>query len=333
MTDTNLSIPTDFCEPRCFVLEPIINHAQALTQAGEQKGKVFGFGVDKLLRFVGQRKTSVDAKLLQRRLVPFWHVRCSSHFDYSRLNDYQINAHDPDAVQITIQGSKGQTINFRVDQTGRSEGRVTFTGVERCNTNRDLTEWIDSYVQRGELPLAEALKEQRRMEESAKQNPRQVYDLESFVKHLSLDGQPLFVDGVETIVVPPLETADMVVKRTLRKVMVSIDASTIHEWGLRVEKIDLYFRPLFVFQFEKLDERGNPLERKLEELDALNRSHWTNLASTEFQMSNIPWNQILKLSANIGVILLQDIPVLGRSLEISKAISEQGPDIINSMRG
>ena len=39
----SLSIPTEFCEPRCFVLEPLINSNQALFQAGEYKGKVFGF--------------------------------------------------------------------------------------------------------------------------------------------------------------------------------------------------------------------------------------------------------------------------------------------------
>lgn len=331
MPDTNLSIPTQLCEPRCFVLDPVINQEQALTQAGERKSSVFGIG-DRVRRLVVGSKTQVEATLLQRRLVPFWHVRCTSHFDYSRLNDYEIKAHNPDAVKISIQSASGQVIDFRVDQTGRSQGRVTFTGLERCVTNRDITEWVDSYVKVSDLDPVKFQQDQIRFQEYAKQNPHQVHDLEAFATRLEWDGRPLFRDDVETIVVPPLETADMVVKRALRKVMVSIDASVIHEWWLRVEHVDLYFRPLFVFQFEKMDDKGNPLDRKLEELDALNRTRWTGLTTTEFQMSTIPWNKILKLSADIAITLLRDVPLLGPSLEIARHIAEQGPGIINDLR-
>jgi hypothetical protein len=322
------NIPIELREPRCFVLESVINPDQAYSQAGAFKGRVFGFDIGRVVR----RRTSVEAKLLHRRLVPFWHVHCLSHFDFSRLNNYQLLAQHPDAVKITLQGPSEQTIDFRVDQTGRSGGQVTITGIERCVTNRDKVNWIDSYVQREDVTPLVMQQEQKRMQAYVVQRPKEVQDLEEFVGSLSIGGNTLFQDGLETIVVPPLETADNVVRRSLKEVMVSIDAPMIHEAWLKVENVDLYYRPLFVFQFEKLDDRGNTIERKLEELDALNKDNWTTLATTEFQMSRVPWTKILRLSADIGTILLQDMSIVGTALRVTNTVIDQGPDIVNSLR-
>lgn len=323
------SIPIELREPRCFVLESVINPDQAYAQAGAFKGRVFGFNLG---RVIGRTKI-VEAKLLHRRLVPFWHIRCLSHFDFSRLNNYHLLAHHPDAVKITLQGPSEQTIDFRVDQTGRSGGQVTVTGIERCVTRRDKVNWIDSYMSR-ENPTAQLVQQdQKRMQAYMVQRPREVPELEQFVQLLSMENDTVYGDGLETMVVPPLETADNVVRRCLKEVMVAIDAPMIHEAWLKVENIDLYYRPLFVFQFEKMDEQGNAIELKLEELDGLNKDTWTTLATTEFQMPRVPWTKILQLSADIGTILLQDMPIAGTAFKVTSTILDQGPDIINSVRG
>ena len=88
----------------------------------------------------------------------------------------------------------------------------------------------------------------------------------------------------------------------------------------------------FVFEFIHLDGDGNPVERKLEELDALKKDRWENLETTEFQMSTIPWVKILKLSADIGAIVLKDIPVVGTTMKVASAVASQGPDIVEEMR-
>jgi hypothetical protein len=323
------SIPIELREPRCFVLESVINPDQAYAQAGAFKGRVFGFDLGRVVR----RSKVIEAKLLHRRLVPFWHIQCQSHFDFSRLNNYQLLAHHPDAVKITLQGPNEQAIDFRVDQTGRSGGQVTITGIERCVTNRDKVNWIDSYVQREDMTPQMAQQEQKRMQAYIVQRPKEVVDLEEFVASLSVGNSTLYQDGLETLVVPPLETADNVVRRSLKEVMVAIDAPMIHEAWLKVENIDLYFRPLFVFQFDKVDDHGNTIERKLEELDALNKDHWTTLATTEFQLPRVPWTKILRLSSDIGTILLQDIPIAGTAFKVTSTVLDQGPDIVNSMRG
>ncbi len=72
-----------------------------------------------------------------------------------------------------------------------------------------------------------------------------------------------------------------------------------------------------------MDRDGNPIERKLEELNALKKDHWVNLETTEFQMSTIPWVKILKLSADIGSIVLQDVPIVGTTMKVISVVASQ----------
>ncbi|HEY89974.1 MAG TPA: hypothetical protein G4N98_09650 [Thermoflexia bacterium] len=206
------------------------------------------------------------------------------------------------------------------------------TGIERCIKDREVIEWIDSYVQSDDWSDRKKAIKQKQLQESALQRPRQVTDLENFANSLILEGRSLFDDSIETIVVPPLETGDNVIRRILPKVTIPIEVATIYKWSLEVLKIDLYFRPIFVFEFIRQDREENPVERKLEELDALKKDRWVNLETTEFQMSTIPWAKILKLSADIGAIVLKDIPVVGTTMKVASAVASQGPDIIEDMK-
>ena len=336
MSASSLAIPTRVATPRCFYLAPVFNKSQAYTQAGEYKSKVFGFNARQLLRVLGRKRDpSIEAELLERRLVPFWHVRCKSHFDYTQMKDYTIAADDPDAVSISIQGNDTQGTQmemvYRVDQTGRSGGQVKLTGIERCMTDRDVTQWIDSYMRTEDWMPKDLANHQKLLRETAQQRPRPVPDITEFGENLVIEGEKILDDNVKNIIVPPLETADNVVRRTLQQVMVPIEAATIYEWGLEVTNVDLYFRPVYVFEFVRLDQDGNAIERKLEELDALHKDTWVNLQATEFQMSTIPWLKILKLSADIGSIMLRDVPVIGTSLKIVSTVTDQAPDIIDQM--
>ena len=50
-------------------------------------------------------------------------------------------------------------------------------------------------------------------------------------------------------------------------------------------------------------------------------------------MPRVPWTKILQLSADIGTILLQDMPIAGTAFKVTSTLLDQGPDIINSVRG
>lgn len=335
MAKNNFSIPTVVTIPRCFVLESAINVSQAYAQATEHKGNVFDSKTVRsrsVLRFGRKQEINIDIKLLHRRWVPFWNVKSRSFFKYTRLKEYWIDIHDPDAESITLQGSDKSgnhaELIYQIDQTESSKGVAKFTGVEKYNTRRELLEWIDSYTPTQNWSPRQVAEQQRFLQNLALQNREQVKDLEGFAEKLTLDGRPVFSDSIETIVVPPLDMVDNVVRRALQKVMVPIEAATIIDWQLEVATLDLYFRPIFVFEFIHLDRNGNTVERKLEELDAV-AGHWVNLQTIEFQRSTTPWTKVLKFSADVGSILLQDIPVVGTTMKvISSTIPTQREDVI-----
>ena len=237
-------------------------------------------------------------------------------------------ASNPNAFMITLHGPEGGTLIYRVDTTGRSEGRVTIPGTERCVEDPELSIYVDSYVKMIDTSLEERQSEQHRFQRYSREKQKPVTDLQEFGTALSINGVKLFTDNIETIVVPPLETADTVVKRAVKSETVPVEPPGPNNWFLKIQNVDLYFRPLYVFEFEKFAVDNRREDRRSAELDALDRTHWTTLATSEYQIPTLPWGSILKLSTDIALVLLRDVPVLGQSLEISKLLMEQGPEII-----
>jgi hypothetical protein len=333
----SMVIPTEVCDPRCFVLKPRISAETALTEAGDHKRKVFPFDPTSVLP---NRRRRVEARLMERRLVPFWHVNCSSHFDYSRITEYPIVAQNPHAREIYLPGPEG-LLSYSVDTTRRSEGRVMISGLEHCVVRKREVDWIDSYLRWPEPPPDRVQEFEKRAEEhkqrlkeyTEKHDPTEVRDFSAFFQALKVDGEALFVDSVPTTVMVPLEKADIIVQRSLKAVMESISAEFIHSWGLRVEAINLYFRPLFVFEFSQYDVHDREVgEKRIEELDGLNRNLWTVLPTAGRPKSDIPWTEILKLSTDLGLILLRDVSGVGQILDLAKVLQDHLPEIAKEMR-
>lgn len=303
MESNTVSPPIRLCEPRCLVLNEAVNQSQALNAANTRKNKTFG-----LKRFF--TKVQADVDLLQRRLVPFWHVRCKSHFDYDQSSHYTITASSNDVVEITIQGSDGNTLNFPVDPTGKSN-QVILHGIERCTSKHDVSQFIDAYESDHQTSLSDKAAsflhdEQKRMGKYLSQRSQVVTDLAAFYESAKLGTSPLYDDDLETIVVPPSQVANAVTSTVMKQVMVSIEAIKIHEWLLSVEFADLYFRPVYIFQFERKESDGSVVERKYEELDALSNT-WTTLATSDIPETTITWDNVLRLSTDASDVVLKEL--------------------------
>lgn len=327
MSDSNFTIPFEYVNPRCFILKSVFDKSQALVQAGNHQSSVFGWS--SRVPLFDRRN---EATLLNRRLVPFWHVKCSSHFDYNRHAEYTIDVSSVEAVEITIRRDHNRSITYPVDAK-RMDGKVKLSGFERIVSNREHESWEDSYVHQQDLPLIQVDENKKRMKGYLIHSPREVDNLEEFGTASTIDGHPLFEDDVETIVVPPLDTAESIAQRAISNVMVAMDGPSVNQARLRLERIDLYFRPIYVIEFERFDRNGNRIDRKIEELDALSHKRWTTLERTDFQLAQIPWVKILKLSADVGAVLLQNYSGIGPALQITSKLLDQGPDILNSLSG
>ncbi len=111
---SEVSLPIQVCKPRCFVIEPRISRFQATALAGAHSDRMFRIRSP-------FKRPDVNVRLIQRRLVPLWSVRCRSRFHYDRLASYTIPALDADAVEITIQGPDGGQLVLPVSQESRRE--------------------------------------------------------------------------------------------------------------------------------------------------------------------------------------------------------------------
>jgi hypothetical protein len=115
----------------------MIDLPQAYSNAGGKRKGVFGVG-----RFFSRAETRES--LIQRRLIPFWHIRCKSHFHYDREYESSISVSDDDVTELIIEGDEGQLLNIPKSRIGEKRN-VSLRGIERCITNRDVTEFLNAY--------------------------------------------------------------------------------------------------------------------------------------------------------------------------------------------
>ena len=330
MEPAKASLPIQICEPRCYVIQPSLTRMQAITRAGAQAEKTFG--IKRLFR-----KSEVTPTLIERRLVPFWFVRCKSHFHYDRMNSYKITPQDEDALEITIQGIDDRVLTFPMSQSHE----IILHGIERCVTDREVSEVIDAY----DVPESKSLSgratsyfrsAQKRLTQYLSYPRTQGHDLATLYQESLLDGQPLYEDleDEKIRVLLPREPANRVVGNVMKKVMVSIEPVAIHDWLLTIDAVDLYLRPVFVFQFERADKEDAIAERKFEQLDALT-GDWTALATTEVLSSNIPWEKILVLTMDASAVVFQELsgPWLKVTAGLLKVGSEHLPGIMDDIKG
>jgi len=250
------------------------------------------------------------------------------------MTTYKISPEHDDAVEISILDSEDRQIVFPT-----SEGKaVDLQGIERCVTDRNVSELIDAYAvpqPSSALTIPVFRNDQGQLRQYLAHPTSQVDDLVTLYQEATLDGKPLYDDLHEDEkieVLLPNEPANRVVGEVMKKVMVSIDPVAIHDWLLTVETVDLYLRPLYVFQFERIKD-GDVVQRKVEQLDAL-QPCWTTLPTTEVPTRHVPWDKILLLSIDASAVVLQELG--GPWLRVTSGLLEVGqehiPDLVEGMK-
>ncbi len=332
MQSGKVSLPIQVCQPRSFALAPKINRLHAFAHAGSRKDKVFRF---KSLF----KKKAVAFNLLQRRLVPFWHVRCKSRFHYDRNSNYALVAQDADAVEIRIQGADDQELTYSINPKDETRQALVH-GIERCLTERDVTELISAHQDPDAAKITRKAKsffqdEQKRLTEYLESPTREIDDFAIFYHKALLGEKPVYSDleDEKVQIVLPDKAANRVVSDVMKKVMVSIDPVSIHDWSITVDFVDLYFHPYYVFEFQREDQDGNVVETRLEQLDALNGT-WGIISAQDVKQSTVPWNKIFHLTIDATAVVLQELggPWLNVASGLIGVGSQHIPGIMGEMK-
>lgn len=214
---------------RIFALEDRLSFEEIRQRAMDRRTGAFSSGLSSLL----QRPKADDIELLdsQRRVEPFWHVACKAHYVYDRRREYTVPVSGPEVRELTIEGT-----TFPVGAPGGKTARsVVIPAMEHCREEIQDERFVDGLT-------AAAITEAAGIVNGAKE---EISDPSTLSKN-------------DTIVVPPEYRASYVVRQLLSDMLRPVQADTVTEEALNLEKTDLYYRPLWAFEFlwKPKDKRG-----------------------------------------------------------------------------
>ena len=205
-------------DERILLLKEQLTMDQAEGRAWSSKLDAFG----RMAKVSGllQRPKDNDFELVykEHRLQPFWHVVCSGRYIYERRREFPISLTGPEVERVSLDEKEYPAAN----------GRLTLVGIEHCREEPRRELFIDSYTNEAD---------------------------EALVDYLSFPATEVPVNYLDdlaeqgVIVVPPQSRATAVVRDVLLGILKSVRADRILEDNVAVERIDLYYRPIYAFQY------------------------------------------------------------------------------------
>jgi hypothetical protein len=205
-------------DERVLVLKEQLTIDQAEGRAWSKKIDAFGRMV-KVASFL-QRPKDDEFELIykEHRYEPFWHVICRAHYVYERQRQFALELSGKEVEAVTIDNTKHKVEN----------GRLTLSGVEHCQEQPVKEMFVDGYTGEPAPGMNGYL-----------QYPANDVPL-SYLEELSEQG---------AIVVPPQVRSSAIVRDGLLGVLKQIKADRVLTDEVTVERLDLYYRPVFAFQY------------------------------------------------------------------------------------
>lgn len=205
-------------DERALLLKEQLTLEQAEGRAWSRKLDAFG----RMAKMGGllQRPKDDDFELIykERRFHPFWHVVCSTRYVYERQREFP----------LTLSGSEVERVTFDDQEYEVVNGRIILIGTEHCREEPQREVYIDGYTGEETPALADYL-----------QFPANEVPVD-YLDDLTEQG---------AIVVPPQGRATAVVRDVLLGILKSVRADRILEDNVEVERVDLYYRPVYAFQY------------------------------------------------------------------------------------
>jgi hypothetical protein len=214
-------------DQRILLFDDQVSKDEATQKAWERKLDFFD-AFSKMSSFLSHPKED-DFELVyqEHRYQPFWHVIAKARYVYDRSATYQ--------VPVTSGVVKGITLlksNYEV-----TNGHFHFDVVEHCAQEEQDEVLIDGVTGKTQSSLAKYLA----------LSPKPVKGtLEKSVK-------------AKSIIVPPQARVSAIMRDALSKMIKGIQADSILEELVEVPFVDLYYRPVYAFQFHWKSKNKNTI--------------------------------------------------------------------------
>ena len=216
---------------RAFHLAPKTTLEVARVRVDDKRTNLVAGMVGSLI----SRPKPEEIKLLstENRLEAFWYVSISARTVYDRSKSYSVAVGGPEVQRVTVLGQE-----VAVDAKSKT---FVLNGVEHCLDERRVSSTFDGT--------------------SGQKNDFSKYL--AFEKLEIPEADKFLPEGI--LVAPPQMRATAVVRQVMSEVVKPVQAQTILEERVDVEAIDLFFRPVYAFEYEWTAKK----KRAVIEYDAL----------------------------------------------------------------
>ena len=216
--DEERAVDIELAPQRIFALKDQVSADDARQKAMDRRATAIASGIGGLL----QRPKPEDITLIasQRRVEPFWHVAGRARYVYERSHGYTVPPSSPEVRAVEFGGT---TYDVVESKAGRGfQIQVT----EHCREDVVDELYVDALTGQ---PSPDAA------------------SIRGGVAEEVQDPAALATEG--TIVLSPEHRASFVVRQLLTRMMKPVHADTVQEEVLTLEHSDLYYRPIWAFEF------------------------------------------------------------------------------------
>lgn len=200
-------------EPRMLIVTGEKAFEEMKELAWNKKTAAFG-GLKNLLS--RPKPEDINITHSEKQYKPFWHAVCSTHFEYKRNCEFTVKISDPIVQKVTI---------FGEEKTMDPQRNITLSRVEHCLESNTKEIFVDAYTEKEE----------------------------DFSKYVAMSTRELAqtaeLNEGNTIVLPVKVKAAYIVRKLLTEMLKPIDADEILDETVSIDTLDLYFRPVYAFEY------------------------------------------------------------------------------------
>ena len=214
----------ELTEERIFRIRPRIMQDEAETRAWTRKTDAFG-AFSKMAGLLSKpRDEDFSIVYREQRLQPFWRCVAASTCAYERARTYEVKVVEP-VQSVTIGGVT----------LAASSGVIRVPGLESCREEGRREVFFDRFAKPSKTDFS-------------------IYRRQPFAEVTPDDLAAATSEGL--IVAPPEVRASAVVREVVAGAIGKIEADRVTEELVRVEAIELYYRPVYAFRLRRLDKEA-----------------------------------------------------------------------------
>lgn len=207
----------DVAKKRILILKDQITFKDAEKKAWEKKTSAFD-AFSKVASFLSRPKDDdFELTYSEHRYQPFWHVIATARYVYDRNATYQVSVGGKEVRSVTLLENKFEETN----------GHIHVPVIEHCVQDEKDEVFVDGVTGKNNPALSEYIK---------KATTEVAGKIEKIIPK-------------DSILVPPTTRVSALMRDALSKMIKGIQADKILEEHVEVSAIELYYRPVYAFQF------------------------------------------------------------------------------------